>query len=157
VILNRKFHFPRVQWNRFHCTLCECNCTIRFIPLHSLCFRSWIYLMNVYKNFHSIISIYKTLQLLFNRVRRQQILNGCLPRLARWRREPQKGAWFIPWTSQEFELQTHPPKYFLVKMRVFPVFYLQFPSTVSYSQHFVILVLGVLLLVQVCNKLKCIN
>jgi hypothetical protein len=24
VILNRKFHFPRVQWN----TLCECNCTL---------------------------------------------------------------------------------------------------------------------------------
>ena len=26
--MNRKFHFPRVQWNTFHCTLCECNCTI---------------------------------------------------------------------------------------------------------------------------------
>ena len=36
MILNRKFHFPRVQWNTFHCTLCECNCTLRFIH-YTLC------------------------------------------------------------------------------------------------------------------------
>jgi hypothetical protein len=46
LILNRKFDFPRVQWNTFHCTLASAivlyvlfHCTIRFIPLHSLRFR----------------------------------------------------------------------------------------------------------------------
>jgi hypothetical protein len=37
VILNRKFHFPRVQWNTFHCTLCECNCILYVLFHCTLC------------------------------------------------------------------------------------------------------------------------
>ena len=57
----------------------------------------------------------------------------------------------------EFGLQTHPLGCFLVKMTGFPVSYLQFLSVVSYWQHFVISVLGVLLQAQVCNHFKWAN